>query len=338
MINKTLLFLDNTYPEPYQLSSLTKKAIGGTEASIIKSALILSKKYRVFVAQKFRSEPHVENPQLSFIPKTQITQIKPDIIIVLRKAPLLKKLRNQFPKAKIYLWLHTYKNYEYVLKRPLLNSTKTELICNSATHMLHTGKLLNSTLMARIFSLFLKKTKVHFCYNPINKPELKKCHRDINKLLFFSSPNKGLDQVLECFNSIRKKLPDLKLYVANPGYKDNELDLSGDNIKYLGSLPYQEIIQHLNESLCVFYPQDVFSETFGLIYAEAHAQGTAIIAHDIGSAKEIMDKNNPPINVNDLDLIVQTIKKWQRNYPQVNYNEKFSDKNVFNQWTKVLNQ
>jgi glycosyltransferase involved in cell wall biosynthesis len=147
-----------------------------------------------------------------------------------------------------------------------------------------------------------------------------------------------LDQVVECFNYVRCHLPNLKLYIANPGYKANSDIKHGDEIVYLGSLPHKEIMRHVNESLCVFYPQNSFAETFGLIYAEANALGTAIIAHDIGSAAEIMDKNNPPININDRELIVLTIKKWQKNYPKISYNEKFSDNSIYNQWTRIFNK
>lgn len=336
MTNKTLLFLDNTYPEPYQVATLAEKPIGGTEASIIRTALILSKNYNVYVAQKFRNTTHCENPQLQFIPKTEIEKLKPDFIIVLRKFNALKKMHVLFPKAQLFLWLHTYKNYEYVLKRPGYSKTMAQIICNSNIHKKHTNHLLNLTSVAKLFSIFFKKTRVNYCYNPIEKPKFNKSNRDINKLLFFSSPNKGLDQVIAKFNEVRKKMPNLCLYIANPGYKNNDIEQPDKNIVYLGSLAHDEMMKHVRESLCVFYPQDTFAETFGLVYAEANAQGTAIIADDIGSAREIMDINNQPIDVNNIELIINTIKNWQQCYPQVSYNEKFSNSYILNQWQQIL--
>lgn len=333
---KTILFLDNTYPEPYQLATLEEKAIGGTEASIVRTALILSSRHRVFVAQKFRSQPHKENTNLSFVPKTEIKNINPDVIIVLRKFNQIKKLRKLFANAKIYLWIHTYKNYEYVFKKAGLTSNNTEIICNSGTHKIHTSQLLNKTIMAKLLSFFYGHSKVHYCYNPIDNQKLSELQKDKNKLLYFSSPNKGLNQVLRKFKQVRKALPDLKLYIANPGYKENNNDLLQDNIINLGSLPHNEMMQHVQESLCIFYPQDTFAETFGLIYAEANAHGTAVIAHNIGSAVEILDTNNPPIDTNDIELLLETIIKWQKVYPKISYNEKFSDKSILNQWQQLL--
>ena len=346
MTKKTILFLDNTYPEPYQLVTLKQQAIGGTEASIVKTAAILSSRYHVIVAQKFRNEVTIEHEDLHFIPKKDMYTLQIDFIIVLRKYPLLKKLQQKFPTARLFLWLHTYKNIEYVFKRRGLAKTNTTVICNSKTHRNDTDRLLNLTILAKSFSIFIKKTRVKFCYNPISKPQeihLQETHlkeldykKDENKLLFFSSPNKGLQQVLDCFEYINKELPDLRLYIANPGYKIDHSFKLNKNIIVLGSLPHEEMMTHVKESLCVFYPQDTFAETFGLIYAEANSYGVPVLAHDIGSAREILDKNNQLVDARDYQQIIQVIKKWQKKYPKISYEDAFSDERVLQQWRKLL--
>ncbi len=336
MNKQTILFLDNTYPKAYQLSTLKQQALGGTESSVVKTALILSQKYNVIVAQKFRDKVHTENDSLCFIPKSKMDKTKPDFIVVLRKYPLLKDLHQQFPQAKLFLWLHTYKNTEYVFKRMGLSKTNTTLVCNSKTHAIHTAQILNNSFLGSLFSLFSNKTKVAYCYNPIAKPDKPPIKRDINKLLFFSSPNKGLKQVVKSFNAINKKLPDLRLYIANPGYKDDKSIELNKNIIVLGSLPHQQMMQHVAESLCVFYPQDSFAETFGLIYAEANALGTPVLAHDIGAAREILHSNNKLIDANDIQQIEKTIVSWQQDFPKVEYNKKFNYENILQQWQRVL--
>jgi len=336
MKKQTLLFVDNTYPKPYQVSTLKEKAIGGTESSVIKTALILSKVYRVFVAQEFRTDFCVESGNLNFIPKKHINKLAPDFIVILRKFPLLKGLRKQFPKARLFLWLHTYKNTEYVFKRLTLAKTNTTVICNSKTHAIHTADLLNNNFFAHLFSHFVKKAKVNYCYNPVSMPEKQANIRDINKLLFFSSPNKGLQQVVSSFIQIIKALPDLRLYIANPGYKSNQSITFNANIIVIGSLPHAQMMKHVAQSLCVFYPQDTFAETFGLIYAEANAYGTPVLAHNIGSAKEILDKNNGLIDANNIKKIIETIKTWQNVFPEIKYNKKFSSKFILNQWINLF--
>jgi glycosyltransferase involved in cell wall biosynthesis len=334
----TILFLDNTYPHAYQQSTLKEKALGGTESSVIKTAHILSQKYHVFVAQKSRTDFYNENDYLTYIPKKQINKIKPDYIIVLRKYPLLKDLRKKFPNAQLYLWIHTYKNKEYAFKRLGLSKTKTTVICNSNTHALNTAYLLNQSLLGKLYSLFLKPSPVNYCYNPIEKPIKNNTNRDINKLLFFSSPNKGLKEVVDLFFIINKIMPDLRLYIANPGYKNDASMIHNANIITIGSLPHKKMMQEVKKSLCVFYPQNSFAETFGLIYAEANAYGTPVLACDIGSAKEILHKNNALIKANDHEEMTKTIKKWQNNFPEIQYNENFSDKAILAKWQELFSQ
>lgn len=336
MIRKTVIFLDNTYPTPYQVSTLDEHAIGGTESSIVKTAVILSKIYNVFVAQKSRKQANQESEYLKFIAKDEMYVIKADFIIVLRKYPLLKKLKERFPKAKLYLWIHTYKNNEYIFKRSGLAKTNTTIICNSKTHSNDIDRLLNKTFLGKLWSVFTKQTKVTYCYNPVSKAIDIDSKRDNNKLLFFSSPNKGLTQIIKTFNEINKKLPDLRLYIANPGYKaDIEIE-QNSNIIILGSLPRIEMMDHVSQSLCVFYPQDSFAETFGLIYAEANSYGTPVLAHDIGSAREILDVNNVLIDATITNEIIATIKSWQINFPKVSYNTRLSDIKILEQWHSLL--
>ncbi|VAW33781.1 hypothetical protein MNBD_GAMMA01-2233 [hydrothermal vent metagenome] len=335
-MRKTILFIDSTYPQPYQVSTLNEQALGGTESSIIKTAIILAKAYNVIVGQHSRKQQHIEHEFLRFIPTNMVYSCQVDYIIVLRKYPLLQKLRLLFPQAKLFLWLHTYKSTEYIFKRFGLAKTNTTILCNSSTHQQDTNRLLNTSFLGKIFSAIIKPIKVRYCYNPVNKAKKLADKCNVNKILFFSSPNKGLSQIIKCFNSISTQLPDLRLFIANPGYKhDDSLSLS-KNITILGSLPHLQMMQHVSESLCIFYPQNTFAETFGLIYAEANAYGTPVLAHDIGAAREILHKNNQLIDVNNYEQVIATIKYWQYKFPVVKYNEKFSNQNIFTQWQNLL--
>jgi glycosyltransferase involved in cell wall biosynthesis len=334
-MRKEILIIDNTYPQPYQSNTITKQALGGTESSIIRTANILSKVYNVIVAQKYRHQIVTETKWLKYIPKSKIDQLNPYAIIVLRKIALVKNLTKKFPSANIFVWLHTYKNREFILRRFGLVRDKCTLICNSETHKNHTFQLLNRGVLSQLLSLFIKKVDVQYCYNPIPKVNDVARQKDTNKLIYLSSPNKGLKQVLTCFKAINKAIPKLKLYIANPGYKNQSID-DQDNIVDLGSLARVELMQHVRESLCVFYPQDTFSETFGLIYAEANAYKTAVLAHNIGSAREILHPNNPLIDAQNISQIIQTIKSWQYEYPDIRYNDKFSDENILKQWQKLI--
>jgi glycosyltransferase involved in cell wall biosynthesis len=110
---------------------------------------------------------------------------------------------------------------------------------------------------------------------------------DATKLVFFSSPNKGLDFTLDAFAALRQRMPDLRLLVGNPGYKaDRSARRSG--VEFLGALPQRAMHQQVRGALCTFFPNFVIPETFGLVFAESHALGTPVLTVDCGAALEVL--------------------------------------------------
>ena len=331
-----IVFVDVTHPKAYDFSTLEQQALGGTEASVLRTAEILSKQHQVSIYQKSRSQAD-EACGVSFLNQQQWDQIETaDVIIVLRHFKTVQTLHQRFPQSRIFLWIHTYKNTEYALKKLLIAKNSFSIICNSQTHAEHTHQILNRSWLGRLLSLFRGTVPVHFCYNPIPQIAHQSAVRDQHKLLFLSSPNKGLSQVLLCFYWLYDQDSSLRLYIANPGYRSDAEISKHPGISVLGHLPHDQVIQHLATSLCLFYPQDVFAETFGLIYAEANAVGTPVIAHDIGSAREILHTNNTLLDAHDYPHILQTIQKWQKALPKVEYNTAFSSAPIRTQWENLF--
>jgi len=333
-----ILFADTSHPKPYDFGDLVAHAMGGTESSLLRTAKILSDKaHQVTVFQQHRNHA-LEQHGIQFIGPQELSKLnQPEHVIVLRKFPQLIAFQRQFPNAQFHLWIHTYKNWEYVLKRGIRLKQSWQLITNSKTHATHCDKILNQGLFGTIYNWLTPKVSIKTCYNPIPTPltTSKTEQRDINKLLFLSAPNKGLDQVLKTFQQINQHLRDLKLYIANPGYRKDQPE-NLPNVHYLGALPPAEVKQHIATSLCVFYPQNTFAETFGLIYAEANALGTPVLAHDIGAAKEILHPNNTLINANDKYQITKTLVNWQRKLPSVSYRDDFDAPAIYQQWAAAL--
>jgi len=117
---------------------------------------------------------------------------------------------------------------------------------------------------------------------------------DPSKLVFFSSPNKGLAFALDAFRAVRHDMPDLRLRVGSPGYKSlrrariERVDGGVEGVDWLGALPHARIIAEVRSALCVFYPNFVLPETFGLVLAEARAVGTPVLTHACGAAGEVL--------------------------------------------------
>ncbi len=333
-----ILFADTTHPKPYDFDDLVTQAMGGTESSLLRTAKILSSRnHQVTLFQQHRTATKKQH-NILFIGPGEITpSLMPDHVVILRKFPQLTQFKQHFPDAKYHLWIHTYKNWEYVLKRSIRFKPAWQLITNSHTHAKHCSDILNQGIFGRIYNLFKSKISIKTCYNPIpaELAEFPTQTRDHNKLLFLSAPNKGLAQVLKTFQQINQHLKDLQLYIANPGYRqDHPKDIP--NVHYLGALPAAEVKHHIATSLCVFYPQNSFAETFGLIYAEANALGTPVMAHDIGAAREILHPNNALIDAEDNYQITKTLAQWQRQLPAVSYRSEFDDPAIYQQWVEAL--
>jgi glycosyltransferase involved in cell wall biosynthesis len=110
---------------------------------------------------------------------------------------------------------------------------------------------------------------------------------DERKLVFFSSPNKGLRFTLDVFGELRRRMPDLRLVVGNPGYKIRKTTPM-PGVEYLGPQPQHRIHQEVRTALCTFVPNFVLPETFGLVFAESNALGTPVLTHDCGAAAEVI--------------------------------------------------
>lgn len=331
-----ILFADTTHPKPYDFTDLANQAMGGTESSLLRTAHILATHgHEVSVFQQARTE-HTSEHGIGFLGPDMLDNLTaPEHVVILRKFPQLFEFQQRFPKAQMHLWIHTYKNWEYVLKRGYRLKQPWQLITNSQTHAADCDRLLHRGFLGRLFNLFKPKVPIHACHNPILEPKPQNVARDLNKLLYLSAPNKGLDQVLTTFQRINRDLSDLRLCVANPGYRSEERQTIA-NVEYLGALPADQVRYHLASSLCVFYPQNSFAETFGLIYAEANALGTPVLAHDIGAAREILHPNNPLIDANNLTQITETLKHWQQRLPTLGYRQEFSQHAIYAQWSKAL--
>jgi glycosyltransferase involved in cell wall biosynthesis len=110
---------------------------------------------------------------------------------------------------------------------------------------------------------------------------------DLDKLVFFSSPNKGLRFALDAFRALRRRMPDLRLCVGNPGYKSFTAAAT-PGVEWLGSLPHARVLAEARTALCTFSPNFVIPETFGLVFAESRAVGTPVLACDCGAAREVL--------------------------------------------------
>jgi glycosyltransferase involved in cell wall biosynthesis len=272
----SLLFYDPTCQKPYDTRTLADKATGGTEASVTRIADALG----AYVMQHNRSEPWER-----YLPPQPLAGI--ERVVLNRDSRALPRVRELFPQARVYLWVHDQLNPGSKRGRRLaataawLRDMAVTVVCVSdAQRRGVAATLARIGVSAQVPALTI--------YNPV-ADELAPDGTpvDADKLVFFSSPNKGLNFALDAFAAVRRVLPGLRLLVANPGYKaDRIARLPG--VELLGALPQARVHAVVRGALCTFFPNFLIPETFGLVFAESHALGTPVLTVDCGAALEVL--------------------------------------------------
>jgi glycosyltransferase involved in cell wall biosynthesis len=330
-----VLFWDGVCPKPYDTHTLETEGLGGTEATVLRVARRLSVRgagdgsAKVALWQHCREKGMTEISGLQYISGDGSCEFNPTHIVVLRSPLALPALREAFPDAKIYLWCHDLTTPDLARHSDLFEQLKVTLITVSDFHKQQTIESLRSMGYAGQY-------KVKRIYNPIDD-DLRRDETpvDKNKLVFFSSPHKGLEKTLKVFEAARRFNPEFRLFVANPGYLPTP-EIGCDGVINLGPLSQSHALRYVRGALCVLYPNDVFPETFGLVFAEANAVGTPVLAHHLGAAKEVLDHQDQ-ITGRSIQECVEKLMHWHKGYrPCVVANPEFRLANVIRQWYNLL--
>ena len=272
----SILFFDPLCERPYSTRTRSEAAMAGTEATVSRVADALG----AIVMQQYRTEPEGR-----YLPSGRVEGVKH--LVVIRESRRLQDLQQRFPSARVYLWLHdrimpgTKRGRHLAAQAHVLREMDLTIICVSDWQRKGVEGVLNQLEGCR-------HIRVRRIYNAI-EDSLAPDHSavDSSKLVFFSSPNKGLIYTLDAFQALRQKMPDLRLYVANPGYKKlPRLNIEG--VVWLDALPSAKALAEVRSALCVFCPNFVLPETFGLVFAEANAVGTPVLTHACGAAHEVI--------------------------------------------------
>lgn len=327
---KTILFLDYVAPKAYTGLTLDTEAMGGTEATVVRIAERLVSKYNVVIEQAKRDV----DEEVNGVHYTRAYwDDDPKVVITLRSPQLALIAKEKYPKAYHFLWLHDLATIEVAKLNQQLIEKRIHLLVVSEFHrsnvldMMQRGPEMSG------------KLNLNVMYNPIDDG-LKKDTTPVkaNKVVYFSSPHKGLDWTLEVFDAFQyhPEIADTKLFIANPGYFTADISLPA-NVVNLGSVPHKDIIKHVRESLCVLHLNHVFPETFGLVYAEANAVGTPFITHNLGATNEVSDHPAQLLDTRNPKTVIDRVIAWRSGArPKVMANTDFYLSNIIRKWYSLL--
>lgn len=323
-----ITILDTVCPKPYTGDTLRSEGLGGTEATVVRIAERLAKDYKVVVQQKGREEEETINGVVYSKVDTQT-----GTVIVLRNPKIAVEVAKSNKRGKTYLWCHDLMTPDVF---PYLNGLRDNHVTLIAVSEYHKGQIYDTI---RKDQTFKGPLSVKVIYNPIDDD----LHADslvsvnTNKLVFTSSPHKGLDHTLKLFGIMRKEFnPEFELHIFNPGYFQTEIPELPGVINH-GPKPYAEVIQHVRESLCLFYINQVFPETFGLVMVEANAVGTPFITHQLGAANEVSDHPHQVIDTRDAKKVIDRVMSWKNGERLiVGCKKEFRTSEVIKSWKRLL--
>ena len=271
-----LLFFDPLCPRPYSAASLHEAGLAGTEASTVRVAEALDA--WVMQHNRTRSEGRYRVP-------AQTAHVRE--VVVLRDPRALEAAARLFPGARLTLWVHdriepgSSRGRWFTRAVPALQRLEPRIVCVSDYQRGHVA-----ATVARLPGC--EQLVVRRIYNPVDDGVVPDgTPIDPEKLVFLSSPNKGLRFALDAFRALRRRMPQLRLCVANPGYK-SFAEEAMPGVEWLGSLPHARVLAETRAALCAFSPNFVIPETFGLVFAESHAVGTPVLTHECGAAAEVL--------------------------------------------------
>jgi glycosyltransferase involved in cell wall biosynthesis len=272
----SILFFDPLCRKPYSTRTRYEVAMAGTEVTVSRVADAIG----ALVMQRYRSVAEDR-----YIPPGRVENI--EHIVLLRDARRLQEMHARFPHARMYLWLHdrvlpgSKHGRRLAAQAPLIRTLPLTIVCVSDWQRRGAEGVLKRMPGC-------EHVRVHTIYNAIEdtlRPN--EAAVDRSKLVFFSSPNKGLLYTLDVFRALRQRMPDLHLHVGNPGYKELPR-INVEGVEWLGALPNANILAEVRTALCVLHLNFVLAETFGLVFAEANAVGTPVLTHDCGAAHEVI--------------------------------------------------
>ena len=319
-----LAFVDTLAPRPYALGRESLAGLGGTEQMVARIAGALARDASVEVRQARRDVPTCEGGVL-LRPFDPASPAGAFVVVTSWKVAVM--LRQHHPAARILLWLHVFPGRHNRRMGAALHAAGIEVICVSASH-------------AAWFAGWLPgpRPRIGHIHNAIDdalRPDGTAPDRD--RLLFASAPHKGLREVYAAFAHLRARIPALTLAVADPGYLAWNAGRPPEGVVQLGRLGQDDLHRQMRRSLCLFYPQTAFAETFGLVIAEANALGCPALLHrGLGANDEVVSDPAQLVDATDPDAIATRIAAWRDRRPEVAVRPEFRHSAIVETWRRLL--
>lgn len=284
---KNIVFY-NPVPIPFDGNEISKRPVGGAETCVINLAKNLTKYYNVYVIN------HCETPgvydgvnYINMDDWRDIKDIDIDTIIVLRHPPVVDFNEILKPK-KVYLWAHDFAECPVWDNLGYNQDKFSKLICLSNWHKKNVLKRFPWFEQERI------EIKGNG-YDPSLFFSNNSSNNDKKKLVYSSTPFRGLDVLLEIFPDIKKEVPEAELHICSSmevylsSDKDYqhlyEMAKNMEGVVYHGSVNQKHLGDIMRDSYLYVY-SSIYEETYCISTLEAIASGIPVVTTPLGALPE----------------------------------------------------
>ena len=327
-----ITFVDALAPRAYSGMPGQMTGLGGTESTLVRIAESLAPRSRITVRQSAWQGPETLAGGVrygSFDAKRALPEA-PNVIVVVNSWKVAPKLARLHPGTRVIVWQHVFPGRHNRALAPALRRAGVEMLCVSASQAAWMRSFLGADAPA-----------IGHIHNPIADDLVPDAtRRDPDLLLFASSPHKGLGQVFRQFEVLKARIPSLHLAVADPGYLCWPTGPVPSGVIPLGRLDQPKLINWMRRALCLFYPQDQFAETFGLVIAEANAVGCPALLHrGLGANDEVASDPGQCIDTRCPEAIASRVDDWRgavNQRPLASPRPEFRLSRLADQWAAFL--
>ena len=158
----------------------------------------------------------------------------------------------------------------------------------------------SQALAEKMIALGINKSKINVIYNGVNHDAFnQQTNRPYSKdyLLFIGNlkHDKGVVELIEGFNQVSQKHPELHLVFAGNGVMRTHLEQlarkydCAEKVTFLGSVNHADIVSWLNNCSALALPS--YHEGVPNVILEAMSCGKPVIATNIGGIPEVVDES-----------------------------------------------
>ncbi len=168
----------------------------------------------------------------------------------------------------------------------------------------------------------MNREKVHLtahwvddCFQPLesNKKQLFKVNNTDPVILFSGriSHEKGVMELVELFNIVKKTIPNIKLIIVGTGPAENELKQALPEASYLGWVKHEQLPLIYSSADLLILPSKF--DTFSCVTLEALCCGLPVVSYNTKGPKDIIANHDCGFLVNNIQEMAESVVLYMGN-------------------------